>query len=161
MPYQTFAGLQNLYGPKRLAGAAPMVASEALGTYWTAKLYAAQGLVESYLRRAGYSTPVDTTSLDAEAKLIVDALHAEWTGVFALELGAPAIMQVPKGVESASSKARTAMRDLVSGRLRLPLPISRAIIGSACTPEQRDDIYATPAPDLDDNFFARMRNGWP
>jgi len=159
--YQTFDGLQKMYGPKRLADATPMVASEALGTYWTAKLLAAQGMVEAYLRRAGYTTPVDTSGLSADDAAIVNAMLADWTSVFALEMGAPAIMQTPKGVESAASKARTALRDLISGRLRLPLAINRAIIGSVCTPEQRDDIYATPAPDLDDNFFARMRHGWP
>jgi hypothetical protein len=158
--YQTFDGLQKMYGTKRLADATPMVASEALGTYWAAKLLAAQGMVEAYLRRAGYATPVDTSSLSVSDAAMIDALLADWTSVFALEMGAPAIMQTPKGVESAASKARTALRDLISGRLRLPLSINRAILGSVCTPEQRDDIYATPAPELDDNFFARMRNGW-
>lgn len=161
MAYQTFDGLQKMYGPKRLADATPMVASEALGTYWTGKLLAAQGMVDAYLRRAGYATPVDTGSLSVEEASYVNALLADWTGAFALEMGAPAIMQTPKGVESTASKARTALRDLISGRLRLPMSINRAILGSVCTPEQRDDIYATPAPELDDNFFARMRHGWP
>lgn len=155
MAYQTFDGLQRMYGPKRLADATPMVASEALGTYWESKLLAAQGMVEAYLRRAGYATPVVTTDLEAEAKTIVDALLADWTGVFALEMGAPAVMATPKGVESAASKARTALRDLVSGRLRLPLSITRAMIGSTYSPEQDED--SEPAPVIDDAFFNRMR----
>ena len=154
--YCTLSELQAIYGDRRLADATAAVSSSP-GTYWEAKLAASSVQVDAVLRQAGYAVPVAFSSLSTEDEAGVRAILREWASVLALEMGAPAIIATEKGVNSAADTARANMKQLLAGRMRLPMPLVRQTVTSVEGPDA--SLLSCP-PDLNDSLFNRNRAGW-
>lgn len=155
--YSSLEKLQSIYGAARLADATPSAPGATAAAYWASKLGAASALVDAVLRQAGYAVPVVFSNLSVADAAAVEALLAEWEGALALEMGAPALIATEKGVNSAADTARAAMKQVLAGRMRLPMPYVRATIGSVKGPEGSD--FNSP-PNLSDDLFAANRTGW-
>lgn len=155
--YCTVAELQRIYGDRSLAEATAATSSSSPQDYWEPKLAATAVQIDAVLRQAGYAVPIVFSSLSESDATGVRALLREWNAVLALEIGAPAVIATEKGVNSAADTARANMKQLLAGRMRLPMALVRSTIGSVAGPDAIDS-YAPPR--LDDSLFARNRHGW-
>lgn len=159
--YQTFAGLEAIYGSARLAKVTPGASLPDVTprTYWEDRLKAASAKINMGLRRAGYRTPVDLTDIsDTTERAEVAALLAYWETALALE--GSELSQVAQGenVESAADLVRRELRDLLKGYGRLPLSIVAKTFSSVYGPDA--DGRHEVAPSLPDSLFHRVRQGW-
>lgn len=155
--YSSLEKLQSIYGATRLATATPS-SPETAGAYWESKLAAASAQIDAVLRQAGYAVPIVFSNLSESDSAAVQAILGEWESVLALEMGAPGIIATEKGVNSAADTARANMKQLLAGRMRLPMPLVRATVGSVSGPDFTN--ADTVPPNLTDSLFYRNRTGW-
>lgn len=159
--YQTFEGLEALYGSARLAKVTPGASLPDVTPrlYWEERLKASSAKIDMSLRRAGYRTPVDLTDIsDVDERAGVAALLAYWETTLALE--GSQISQVAQGenVETAADTVRRELRDLLKGHGRLPLAIVTKTFTSVYGPDA--DGRREVAPSLPDTLFNRLRSNW-
>lgn len=156
MAYATFARLLNVYGSAKLVAATPEQTSQAAETYWEAKLEAASAVVDMYLCRAGFATPLDTASFAVAHQASAISWLAEVCCALAISLGSPALLQTPKGVSSAAQRYTEQLQQIASGRLRLPwLDQTEPVFASIESSELDENEVGVPP--LDNSLFTVLR----
>lgn len=158
MPYATYQQLLNLFGDQRLAAATPLVPASTQEAYWTSKIAATAATIEATFASGGYRVPLDTGTLDEPQKTQVDSMLTDWNVVLAIEAGAPALVAVPKGVDSSADLVRRELQKIIRGTIRFPLTISAKVFGSVYGPDA--DGRREVAPSLPDTLFHRSRRAW-
>lgn len=160
MPYQTLQGLQLIYGASRLAEHTPGGPVASGDSYWTPILEAAAALIDANLKQGGYRTPVDLSTISDETERArVEGLLKHWNGVLALEMGCPAMIAVPKGVDSAADQVRRILQQVLRGAIRLPMAMVANVFASTYGPDA--DGINEVAPSMPDRLFHRQRsNGY-
>jgi hypothetical protein len=74
-------------------------------------------------------------------------------------MGAPAIVAVPKGVDSAGDQIRRVLQQVIRGTIRFPIPMSSpSVITSVKGPDSHPSLNL--APSLPDALFVRQRAPW-
>ena len=159
--YQTFAGLEAIYGSARLAKVTPgaSLPDATPKTYWEERLKAASAKLDMSLRRAGYRTPVQLTDIsNVEERAGVAALLAFWETALALEGSELSQVSQSENVDSQADIVRRELRDLMKGHGRLPLSLVAKTFSSVYGPDA--DGRHEVAPSLPDTLFHRIRRGW-
>lgn len=126
--------------------------------FWNEALTAASAIVDGVLRRCGHAVPVDYDAVPSDPERDgVRALLKRATIARAIELATP-----PQATEVGSSDrafkiGRDILEDIRSGKIRLPLPITRRSVGSVRVTRRRRGAI-DPAGGLSDAFFERVRS---
>lgn len=155
--HATFADLRDALGDQRLAARTVSGSPSTPEVVWTRRLAAASGVVDATLRRAGYSVPVDYASLsggsEGEEAEGVRAILREATINEAVALAEIGVSTEPGAPVQAFKETRNILTDILRGRIRLPMAITRKSIGSVPLPTAQ----RAPGPDLDNVLFEANR----
>lgn len=115
MPYATRTDAADLYGADRLDSWAPAPAFDA-------RLASAAAVVDGYLTRGGYATPVDLDALRAEpggADAAAQLVHAN--AVVALHQAAVGNQEAATSLASEYREVKTWLEGIAGGDHRLPV----------------------------------------
>ena len=149
MAYATYAQMKAVYGDSQMIAMTPFTTEETVAGRWEASLLGSSAIIDLNLRKQGYRLPLDLTGLADVA-----ALLSRWCIALSAEEIAPALIAVPEGMKSAAREARSDLKDVAEGRLRLPLPILNETVIAIDGFFHRD--LNDPLGPLDDRLFAAL-----
>lgn len=147
-PYADADKIKSIVGEARLKSAAPKETAD-LDALLDDKAAAMSGRMDSYFRRGGYPTPIDTASIaDADVQARTTELLAEVCSALVFESFVAGQRAISKGQDEARDWAIRWLEGIATGRLSLD-GVTRT--------GKRLAVSGTTAPSIPSTLFSNLR----
>lgn len=152
-PYASVEQFQSYYGADRLRTSIPKdVLDGDLEGHLLVRLDAASSYMDSYLKRGGYSTPIDSTTItDTTEKARVDSILTE----VCCAIVAQQLFIGQRGTGEGQKQARNWAKDWLEG-----IAANRIALTGLSTTSKRIAVVGTDDPSIPNTLFTSIRTSY-